>query len=117
MLCYMFEEYGYKKNFLAENINISDIPDEPYVFDIVSPNKPSKPSGPTNGNPGKEYTYSSITTNPSNEQLYYKWDWGDGTTLRYDQRTDSDVERYLESIYNNDQTKYKPEKAIYKEGL
>ena len=74
----MFVEYGYEKN-LAENINISDIPDEPYVFDIVSPNKPSKPSGPVNRNLGKEYTYSSITTDPNNEQLYYKWDWGAGT--------------------------------------
>jgi integrase len=39
------------------------------------------------------------------------------TTLRYDQRTDSDVERYLESIYNSDQPKYKPNQPTYKEGL
>jgi len=39
------------------------------------------------------------------------------TTLRYDQRTDNDVERYLESIYNNKQAKYKPNQPTYKEGL
>lgn len=39
------------------------------------------------------------------------------TTLRYDQRTDYDVERYLESIYNSDQAKYKPKETAYKEGL
>jgi len=39
------------------------------------------------------------------------------TTLRYDQRTDSDVEKYLESIYNNNQTKYKPDQTNYNEGL
>lgn len=39
------------------------------------------------------------------------------TTLRYDQRTDHDVERYLESIYNNNQSKYKSNQSIYNEGL
>ena len=39
------------------------------------------------------------------------------TTLRYDHRTDHDVEKYLQSIYNNDQTKYKPKETAYKEGL
>lgn len=39
------------------------------------------------------------------------------TTLRYDQRTDSDVERYLESIYNTQQPKYKPNQSVYNEGL
>ena len=39
------------------------------------------------------------------------------TALRYDQRTDYYVERYLESIYNNNQTKYKPNQTSYKEGL
>jgi len=42
------------------------------------------------------------------------------TTLRYDQRTDYDVERYLESIYKHGQPKYKHEncsETTYKEGL
>jgi hypothetical protein len=39
------------------------------------------------------------------------------TTLRYDQKTDSDVERYLESIYNNKESYYKAKESIYKEDL
>jgi len=42
------------------------------------PNKPSKPSGVTNGKIGQEYSYTTITTDPDGDQVYYLWDWGDG---------------------------------------
>ena len=41
------------------------------------PNKPSTPSGPTSGKAGTSYTYSTLTTDPEGDQMYYKWDWGD----------------------------------------
>jgi len=40
---------------------------------------PTKPSGPTNGKVGTSYTYEASTTDPEGDQVYYKWDWGDGT--------------------------------------
>jgi hypothetical protein len=43
------------------------------------PNKPAKPSGTLNGKINVLYTYSSSTTDPDNDQLYYLFDWGDGT--------------------------------------
>lgn len=43
------------------------------------PNKPSKPSGQTNGKAGILYTYTTNTTDPDGDQVYYKWDWGDGS--------------------------------------
>jgi len=43
------------------------------------PLKPSMPSGPTFGMVGLEYFYTTTSTDPNNDQLYYKWDWGDGT--------------------------------------
>jgi len=43
------------------------------------PDKPSKPSGPTSGKAGTEYTYTSSTTDPDGDQVYYWFDWGDGT--------------------------------------
>ena len=43
------------------------------------PNRPSKPYGPTEGNPNVEYTYTTSTTDPEGEQVYYQWKWGDGT--------------------------------------
>ncbi len=47
------------------------------------PNKPSKPSGPTSGKIGEELTYSSSTTDPDNDQIYYMFYWGDGTNTSW----------------------------------
>ena len=44
-----------------------------------APNKPSKPSGPSSGSPGTEYTYSSSVTDPEGDDVYYWFDWGDGS--------------------------------------
>jgi hypothetical protein len=44
------------------------------------PNKPSKPSGTTSGNINTQYTYTSSTTDPDGDQVFYQWDWGDGST-------------------------------------
>jgi len=42
------------------------------------PLKPQRPSGPTNGEVGVEYTYTSVTTDPDEDQIYYLFEWGDG---------------------------------------
>lgn len=47
------------------------------------PMKPTMPSGPTSGKPEMEYTYTSSTTDPDGDQLYYLWDWDDETTGRW----------------------------------
>jgi len=44
-----------------------------------APNTPSRPSGPNEGNTEIEYTFSTTTIDPDENQVYYKWDWGDGT--------------------------------------
>ena len=44
------------------------------------PNKPATPTGPSSGTPGSVYTYSTSTTDPNGDQVYYQWDWGDGST-------------------------------------
>jgi hypothetical protein len=44
------------------------------------PRKPGKPSGETDVRAGEEYTYTSSTTDPDGDQVYYNWDWGDGTS-------------------------------------
>jgi hypothetical protein len=43
------------------------------------PNKPNKPSGTAKGKIKTPYTYSTSTTDPNGDQVYYMWDWGDGT--------------------------------------
>jgi len=44
-----------------------------------APIKPNPPSGPTNGLVNVEYTYSGSTTDPNGDNIYYLFDWGDGT--------------------------------------
>jgi hypothetical protein len=45
----------------------------------IPPNKPNKPSGPTVGKINVKYTYTTSTIDPNSDQVYYRWDWGDGT--------------------------------------
>jgi hypothetical protein len=42
---------------------------------------PLKPTinGPTTGTVNNEYPYTSSTTDPEGDQVYYFWDWGDGS--------------------------------------
>ena len=53
-------------------------------FDYNPPNSPpetpSTPSGPSSGWHGTSYQYSTSTTDPNNDDVYYKWDWGDETS-------------------------------------
>jgi hypothetical protein len=42
------------------------------------PNEPTQPEGPTAGFININYTYTSSTTDPDGEEVYYMWDWGDG---------------------------------------
>ena len=44
-----------------------------------SPVQPTKPVGPTNGIWNQEYTYTSRATDPENDQIYYLFDWDDGS--------------------------------------
>jgi len=44
------------------------------------PNIPQQPSGPSTGVTGTQYTFNTYTTDPDGDQIYYKWDWDDGTT-------------------------------------
>ena len=44
------------------------------------PEKPQRPRGPTTGKAGRTYTYSTSTTDPDGDQIYYKFDWDDDTT-------------------------------------
>jgi hypothetical protein len=56
----------------------------PYItqIQIGSSYPPEAPTvdGPVAGKPGKEYEYSAITTDPEGDQIFYLFDWGDGTS-------------------------------------
>ena len=44
----------------------------------LPPLKPGTPVGPDSGGINTEYTYSTSTTDPENDNVYYWFDWGDG---------------------------------------
>jgi hypothetical protein len=62
-----------KQDFLPYE-GLTDVTDE-----NAPPNIPSRPTGRVFGSPGKTYTYSTSTTDPNGDDVYYMWDWGDGT--------------------------------------
>jgi hypothetical protein len=43
------------------------------------PETPQRPNGPTEGIVDYNYTFSTSTTDPEGNQVYYKWNWSDGT--------------------------------------
>jgi outer membrane protein assembly factor BamB len=43
------------------------------------PNTPAAPTGPSVGQKGVEYTFSAVATDPEGDQVFYLFDWGDGT--------------------------------------
>jgi hypothetical protein len=58
------------------------IPSDSLTVTITDNNPPTAPDvqGPTSGKPGLEYLYNLVSTDPENQEIYYLFDWGDGTT-------------------------------------
>jgi hypothetical protein len=54
-----------------------------YVFTNVHENQPPEipapPSGPSSGTERVDYTFSTMTTDPDDDTLFYLFDWGDGS--------------------------------------
>jgi len=66
-----------------------------------APEKPETPQGPTSGNTGNSYTYTTSTTDPDGDQVYYKFDWGDGTSSGWLGPYDSGEEAQANHIWAN----------------
>lgn len=54
-----------------------------YGLENTQPDIPIKPDGPTEGQYGKPYTYTTQSIDSDNDVLYYLWSWGDGTTSEW----------------------------------
>jgi len=50
----------------------------PYILN-EPPVTPPAPTGPDSGIINVEYTFTATTSDPESEQIYYLFDWGDGT--------------------------------------
>jgi hypothetical protein len=65
-----------------------------------SPEKPIRPSGSKDGKKGQEYSYTTSTTDPNGDQVYYFWDWGDGNNSGWLGPYDSGVTCEAKHIWN-----------------
>jgi len=45
------------------------------------PIDPAVDAGPHMGIDGEEYSFESATTDPNTDEVYYRWDWGDGRDI------------------------------------
>ncbi len=54
---------------------------DPTLTIAAETSAPSKPviTGPSTGKAGREYTYEAVCTDPDGDDVYYLFDWGDGT--------------------------------------
>lgn len=54
-----------------------------FVYELYQtnapPNRPLKPIGPESGIPNNEYNFESYVSDPEGEDIYYLFDWGDGS--------------------------------------
>jgi len=78
---YWTTSYKYDIRVKAKDIydNVIDCPWSDYLtVTITSPPDAPEISGPTTGQAGVEYWYTFSTTDPENEDVYYKVVWGDG---------------------------------------
>jgi hypothetical protein len=64
------------------------------------PDKPSKPNGPSSGNPNTQYTFCTSTSDPDDDQVYYLFDWGDGTNSGWLGPYNSDDEISTDNSWN-----------------
>ena len=63
----------FSKLLIATLAELSEITNEQEPF------KPETPNGITNGIIGEEYYYTTSTTDINGDNIFYYWNWGDGT--------------------------------------
>jgi len=74
-----YDAYNVTLSIIDSNGYQDNISEQIYILDNNPPLKPDKPTGPTSGKIGREYSYYIMTTDPDGDQLFYQWDWGDGS--------------------------------------
>jgi uncharacterized repeat protein (TIGR02543 family) len=54
-----------------------------FTFKNRTPLVPDKPQGETRGRIKVEYTYTAVTSDQDNDQIYYQFNWSDGTATTW----------------------------------
>lgn len=47
------------------------------------PDRPVRPDGETSGKIGEKYRYTTMTSDQDDDEIWFKWDWGDGTSSEW----------------------------------
>jgi hypothetical protein len=68
----------------------------------LPPEIPQKPSGESEGVTKVEYTFSSSTTDPEGEQIFYLFDWGDNTTSEWLGPYNSGTTVHADHVWNEE---------------
>ena len=76
-----------------------------------APNRPDSPVGEINGITGNIYEYTALTTDHEEDNIYYMFDWGDGTKSRWLGPFESGTEITKSNVWNNTGTYYVRVKA------
>ncbi len=63
---------------LVNETKIENIPIEGYIYSYLKPLIPQNIIGPSSIKIQNAAIFSTSTTHPENDSLYYMWDWGDG---------------------------------------
>jgi chitodextrinase len=74
------------------------------IISVIENHAPNKPmiTGPISAKVGTEYTYSSSTTDSDRDQVYYLFDWGDGTDSGWLGPYDSGVGCSASHVWNSE---------------
>jgi len=81
-IIWVVDDSGESSNVVYENINRSSGCNH-------APNSPTTPSGPDSGYIGTNYSYSTSATDPDEDALEYRFDWGDGNISEWGGPTQS----------------------------
>jgi hypothetical protein len=87
---YRFSPHWHQPSDIIENMDISyatrvtqlmivSLAELSGFITYNAPYTPKTPDGPANGKVGEDYTYSAQTTDPQGDDLFYLFDWGDGS--------------------------------------
>lgn len=76
-LCLLYQDW-YGHDEISRIEKFSHCSTKKYDPPNSPPDRPDQPSGPTSIKVGEEHTYISSATDPDGDQVYLKFDWGDG---------------------------------------
>jgi len=74
------------------------------TFVISANSPPNKPSltGPSSGKTGNSYSYSASVVDPNDDQVYFKFDWDDGTQTDWIGPYNSEQTATASHVWNSD---------------